>query len=71
MPIEVKKKEGESLGSFLFRFNKRIRRSGVLKETKRRRFHSRNVNRNKRRSSALYRIQKKKKVAQQRKYGHS
>ncbi|MCP6719971.1 MAG: 30S ribosomal protein S21 [Patescibacteria group bacterium] len=71
MPIEIKKKEGESLGSFLYRFNKRIRQSGILKEAKKRRFHSRNVNRNKRRASALYRIQKKKQVARQRKYGHS
>lgn len=70
MPIEVRKKEGEPLNALLFRFNKRIKWSGVLKEAKKRRFHKRLTNRNKRRSSAIYRTVKQKEVARFNKYGH-
>ena len=34
--IEVKKKEGESSSGLLFRFSKKVRQSGVLKEVRKR-----------------------------------
>jgi ribosomal protein S21 len=71
MVIEVKKRENENLNSLLFRFQKRIKQSGVLREARKRRFHSRNVNRIKRRTSALYRSKKEREIAHERKYGHS
>lgn len=69
--IDLKKKEGESVNAFLFRFNKKVKQSGVLKEVKKRRFTNRSQNRNKRRSAALYRETKKKKLEQEKKYGYS
>lgn len=67
--IEIRKKEGETVGSFLFRFNKRIKQSGVLKEKRKRRYTKRNQNRNKRRGSALYRAEKEVQLTRERKYG--
>lgn len=58
MPIEAKRKEGENINALLYRFNKKLKQSGVLKEAKKRRFSSRGVNKNKRRSGALYRATK-------------
>ena len=58
--MEVKRKEGESASSFLYRFNKKIQQSGVLREAKKRRFHHRSANRLKRKSSALHRVRKAK-----------
>lgn len=67
--IESKKKEGESVNSLLFRFNKRVKHSGVMKEMKKRRFKDRTVNKNKRRRTALYKVSKKEELKQARKYG--
>ncbi|MEK7115229.1 MAG: 30S ribosomal protein S21 [Patescibacteria group bacterium] len=53
--MELKRKEGESVSSFLYRFNKKIQQSGVLREAKKRRFHGRPINRLKRKLSALHR----------------
>ena len=53
--LEIRKKEGESTGSFLYRFGKRVKQSGILKEVKKRRFKGRAVNRRKVRLAALYR----------------
>jgi ribosomal protein S21 len=69
MPIEVRKKEGESASTMIYRFTKRIQHSGVLKEAKKRRFSRRPINRNKRRLSALHRETKKKEVERMRKLG--
>jgi len=55
MHITVKKREGESTSAFLYRFNKRVKQSGILKEAKKRRFKARPPNRQKRRNAALYR----------------
>lgn len=60
MGIEIKRKEGESASSFLYRFNKKIQQSGVLREAKKRRFTNRPVNRLKRKLSALHRTRKAK-----------
>lgn len=69
MPIEVRKKEGESTGSLIHRFTKRMQQSGVLKEAKRRRFQHRPANRLKRRRSALHREQKRSEVERMKKLG--
>jgi ribosomal protein S21 len=56
---EVKRKKGETFDALLRRFQRRHQESGKTIELKRRRFHEKAVNRNKRRTSALYRNQKK------------
>ncbi|RJP45749.1 30S ribosomal protein S21 [Candidatus Parcubacteria bacterium] len=67
--IEVKKKEGESANALLFRFSKRVKRSGVLREANKRRFRDRTANRRKRRLSAIHRETKRKEVERLRKLG--
>lgn len=67
--IEVKRKEGESPNSMLFRFTKKVRQSGVMAETRKRRFTSRPKNRRARRLSAVFRTQKKAEVARLKKLG--
>ena len=69
MPIEAKKREGESPAALISRFLKKIQQSGVLREAKKRRFHARNLNHAKRRISALHREQKKKEVYRAKKLG--
>jgi ribosomal protein S21 len=69
MAIKVKKEEGESSGSLIFRFNRQVRRSGILREFKSRRFRERSANRNQRRASALRREAKKKEIDQAKKMG--
>ena len=69
MAIEVKKREGESASALLFRFTKKVQRSGVLKEAKKRRFRGRPQNRRRVKLSALYREQKKKEFLKAKKLG--
>lgn len=59
MAISVKKKENESAGSLIFRFTKKVQTSGVLLESKRRRFSKRVPNLRSRHDSALHRIAKR------------
>ncbi len=66
---EVKKREGESTTSLIYRFIKRVQQTGVLRESKKRRFHSRTQNRLKRKLSALHREVKKKEMEIARKLG--
>ena len=60
--MEIKRREGESVSAFLYRFSKSMKRSGILRESKKRRYHRRPVTKTKRRASALYREQKKKEL---------
>jgi ribosomal protein S21 len=69
MGAEVKKEENESSGSMLYRFNRRVQQSGVLKEFKKRRFRSRTQNKNQRRASALRREAKRIEVESAKKLG--
>ena len=69
MSIEVRKKEGESVGTLIYRFTKRVQQSGVLREAKKRRFYSRVTNRLKRKLSALHRDGKKKEMDRAKKLG--
>ena len=57
--IEVKRKEGESPNALFFRFSKKVKRSGVLREAKKRRFRTRPESRRKRSLSALHRARKR------------
>jgi len=67
--MEVKKRENESVNTLIFRFIKRIQQTGVLRESKKRRFQSRAPNRLKRRLSALHRVEKKKDYERAKKLG--
>ena len=69
MPIEVKRKEGESAGTLIYRFTKRVQQSGVLREAKRRRFTHRPANKLKRKRSALHRETKRKELERAKKLG--
>lgn len=67
--MQVRKREKESIPGLLYRFNLRVKRSGVLREVKKRRFHQRAPNRRRQRISALYREAKKKELEKARKSG--
>ena len=67
--VGVRKKEGESPGLLLFRFSRRIKQSGILKEAKKRRFRARSVNRRKKRLSAIHRANKKTEIERLKKLG--
>ncbi|MCK9187426.1 MAG: 30S ribosomal protein S21 [Candidatus Colwellbacteria bacterium] len=69
MPITIKKKEGESAGSLIYRFSKKVQHSGILLETKKRRFHKRNQSNRSRHLSALHRLAKKNEYDKKRKEG--
>ncbi|MBI2594685.1 MAG: 30S ribosomal protein S21 [Candidatus Colwellbacteria bacterium] len=67
--INVKKRDGESVNSLIYRFTKRVQQSGVLKEARARRFNKRIANRRGRRESALHRERRQAFIRQQRKLG--
>lgn len=67
--IEVKKREGESANTFIYRFNKRVQQSGLIKEVRKRQFRRRTLNQQKRRGAALYRVTRKRDLAIQKKKG--
>ena len=69
MAIEVRKREGESPNSMLFTFTRRMKRSGILKEVRSRKFHDRPVSRIKRRQSAIHREAKRTEVERMKKLG--
>ena len=70
MPITVRKRKGEHFNAMLYRFNKRVRQSGILYEARKRRFFVRPESKNRRRSSALYRVKKSAEIRRLRRYGH-
>ena len=67
--MEIKRKEGESATSLLYRFTKKIQQGGVLKEVRKRRFKARPVNKNKRRFLALKRETKSVEIGRKRRLG--
>jgi ribosomal protein S21 len=69
MPIHLQKREGENMNAFIYRFNKKVQHSGLMKEARKRRFRARAENRGKRRSATLYRLEKQATIARQRKLG--
>lgn len=69
MAISIKKRDGESASSLIYRFSKRVQQSGVLKEARARRFNKRVANKRGRRVSALERERKQAEIKQKRKLG--
>lgn len=69
--VSLKRREGETISAFLYRFTKRVRQSGVLLEAKKRRFKNRHISKSKRKVSALYKSQKKKEMDKLRKLGRT
>ena len=69
MAIEARKKEGESPNSLLYSFTRKVKRSGILKEVRNRKFHDRPVSRLKRRVSAVHREAKRSDIERQKKLG--
>lgn len=69
--MELRKKEGENLTGLLYRFNKKMQHSGILKEAKKRRFYKRVINRNKIKAAAFYRSERMKEIQKARKTGAS
>ncbi|OGM92432.1 hypothetical protein A2333_02500 [Candidatus Wolfebacteria bacterium RIFOXYB2_FULL_49_7] len=67
--MELKRREGESVSAFLYRFSKKMQHSGVLKEAKKRRTRPRAVNKNKRRVAAIYREEKRTEIETAKKLG--
>ena len=67
--IYLSRKEGESTNALVYRFGKKVMRSGILREAKKGRYNNRKINRNKRRASALHRDQKRKEVEKAKRMG--
>lgn len=67
--ISIKRKEGESPNSLIYRFTKKVQQSGVLYEAKSRRFKKRVPNRNRRRRSALHRVRRSAEIEKAKKLG--
>lgn len=67
--ISLRKKEGESVNSFLRRFSKKIYQSGVLKEAKKNQFKRRASGDTQRKRSALHKLRKGKEMAKAKKMG--
>jgi len=67
--IEVKKRQGETSSLLLYRFTKRVKQSGVMKEIKKRRFSNRTVSRRRRKITALHRVKKQKEIIRLKKHG--
>lgn len=69
MAVIVRKREGESVNTLLYRFNRKVMQSGILREAKQRRFYQRKENKNQRRRSALYRARKRAEIEKRKKLG--
>ncbi len=63
MPIEVVRKPNESINNFLLRFNRTLKRAGILEEAKKHRFYMPEPNWNRKKESAVYRAQMQEKIA--------
>ena len=69
MAIEARKKEGESGSSLLYSFTRKVKRSGILKEVRKRKFYARPKTQIKRRVTALHRETKRVEVERMKKLG--
>ncbi|MEK7193929.1 MAG: 30S ribosomal protein S21 [Patescibacteria group bacterium] len=67
--MEIKRRQGESISAFLYRFSKKVQRSGILREAKKRKFRGRAISKTKRKASALHREFKKREFEKERKMG--
>jgi ribosomal protein S21 len=69
MAIEIKKKDGDNPNTLFFNFTKKVKRSGILREMRKRKYHARPISRIKRRLSAIHRDEKKKELDKMKKLG--
>ena len=69
MAIEARKREGEQGMALLYNFTRKVKRSGILKEVRKRKFRNRAVSRVKRRVSAVHREAKKTEIDRMKKLG--
>jgi ribosomal protein S21 len=69
MAILIRKKEGESANSLVYRFVKKVQQGGVLRESKKRRFSSRQPNTTSVKKSRLYKIKRTAEIERSRKLG--
>lgn len=67
--MKLRRREGETMSAFLYRFNKRVRQSGILVEAKKRKHKKRAVSKKKRQLSAFYRERKNKEMEKAKKMG--
>ncbi|MEK7496001.1 MAG: 30S ribosomal protein S21 [Patescibacteria group bacterium] len=67
--MEIKRREGEPISAFLYRFSKKMQQSGILIEAKKRKRKARSISKFKRRLSAIHKERKKKEVSKARKMG--
>jgi len=70
MSVKVNKRKGENFNSLMYRFNRKIRRSGILREARSRTFYQKSLNKNQRRKEALYRRKKDREIEELKRYGH-
>jgi len=61
--VEVKRKKGETFDALLRRFQRRVQQGGITLETRRKRYHTRDANKNNARKSALRRVVKSEQYA--------
>jgi len=69
MPLEIKKKEKESVQSIIRRFTKAIKKSGILKEVRKKRFFQRPLSQKAKKNAALRREKLKKEFERKEKLG--
>ncbi len=69
MPIRVKKREKESPTSLIYRFNKKVMRSGIVREVRKRQFKSRPINKREEKLLALHRKKKEEEIQKMKEYG--
>ena len=69
MPLKVKRQPRESSQSLIQRFTRKVKKSGILLEAKKRRFWERPKSRQMKKRSALRREQKKKEYEKLKKLG--
>ena len=69
MPLKVEKQSRETSQSLIYRFTKKIRKSGILLEVRKRMFKQREKSKQLKKRSALRREQKKKEYKELKKLG--
>ena len=69
MPLEIKKKEKESVQSLLRRFQKAVQESGILIRTRKIQFKERRISEEKKKRVALYKEEKRKEYEKLKKLG--
>jgi hypothetical protein len=69
MPLEIKKSERENSQSLIRRFGRRMKKSGILLNARKGRFHKREKSEQMKKRSALRKEEKRKKYEKMRKLG--